>query len=367
MLNWEVVVGMSCNDFMFMMIQEFCPSHEMQKLESELWNYAMVGADHAAYTYRYVYGLALQIREMVAAMKPTTIQKAVQISGALTDEAVRNRSIKKAEKRGNVGEPSMNRSGRDYNKRTKTGNIFATTVNPVGRENAGAWPKCGTCNSYHAPGGPCRTCFNYNRLGHLAKDCRGVPRNVNPVNVRNLTVRACYVCGSFDHVRSACPRLNRAQGPKENRPNQVATNNRGQGRGNQRNQARGKVVRIPLLDGKVLRVLRERPEEKARLLMSTKASDKNQGEIVVVRDFLESPYHLAPSELEKLSGQLKELQDKGFIRPSSLPWGAPILFVKKKDGSLRMCIHYRELDKMRVKNRYPLPMIDDLFDQLQGS
>ncbi|GJZ65605.1 putative reverse transcriptase domain-containing protein [Tanacetum coccineum] len=158
-----------------------------------------------------------------------------------------------------------------------------------------------------------------------------------------------------------------------------------------------KVVRIPLPDGKVLRVVGERPEEKARLLMSAKASDKKQEEIVVVRDFPEvfpddlsglppireiefrielipgatpvakSPYRLAPSEMEELSGQLKELQDKGFIRPSSSPWGAPVLFVKKNDGSFRMYIDYKELNKLTVKNRYPLPRIDDLFDQLQGS
>ncbi|GJW79736.1 putative reverse transcriptase domain-containing protein [Tanacetum coccineum] len=79
-----------------------------------------------------------------------------------------------------------------------------------------------------------------------------------------------------------------------------------------------------------------------------------------------APYRLAPSEMKELSEQLKELSDKGFIRPSSLPWGAPVLFVKKKDGSFRMCIDYRELNKLTVKNRYPLPRIDDLFDQLQG-
>ncbi|GJT57973.1 putative reverse transcriptase domain-containing protein [Tanacetum coccineum] len=101
--------------------------------------------------------------------------------------------------------------------------------------------------------------------------------------------------------------------------------------------------------------------------MSAKASDKKQGEIVVVRDFPDFPYRLAPSELEELSGQLKELQDKGFIRPSSSPWGASVLFVRKKDGSFRMCIDYRELNKLTVKNRYPLLRIDDLFDQLQGS
>nr|GEY35785.1 putative reverse transcriptase domain-containing protein [Tanacetum cinerariifolium] len=99
-----------------------------------------------------------------------------------------------------------------------------------------------------------------------------------------------------------------------------------------------------------------------------------------------APYRLAPSEMKELAEQLKELSDKGFIRPSSSPWGAPVPFVKKKDrsfqmcidyqelnkltkydGSFRMCIDYRELNKLTVKNRYPLPRINDLFDQLQGS
>ncbi|GJS41459.1 reverse transcriptase domain-containing protein [Tanacetum coccineum] len=129
----------------------------------------------------------------------------------------------------------------------------------------------------------------------------------------------------------------------------------------------------------------------------TEASEKRIEDVSVVRDFPEvfpedlpglpptrqvefhielipgaepaarAPYHLTPAEMKELSEQLKELSDKGFIRPSSSPWGAPILFVKKKDGSFRMCIDYCELNKLTVKNRYPLPRIDDLFDQLQGS
>ncbi|GJZ26593.1 putative reverse transcriptase domain-containing protein [Tanacetum coccineum] len=80
-----------------------------------------------------------------------------------------------------------------------------------------------------------------------------------------------------------------------------------------------------------------------------------------------APYRLAPSEMQELSTQLQELSEKVFISPSSSPWGAPVLVVKKKDGSFRMCIDYRELNKLTVKNRYPLLRIDDLFDQLQGS
>ncbi|GJU73238.1 putative reverse transcriptase domain-containing protein [Tanacetum coccineum] len=393
-------------------------------------------------------------RVAAVAMEPTTIQKAVQIAGTLTDEALRNRSIKKNhEKRGNREEPSMYRNVRDDNKRTRTGNAFATTTNPVERENMGT-----------------------------------VPKNVNLVNARIPTAAggSCYEGGSTDHYKSACLRLNRVQGPGGNHPNQALANNGGHGRGNQKNQAierafmlgveearqdpnimtgiepsdlgfsyeikiasrqlvkidkvikgckleidshvfdinlipfrsgsfdviigmdwlsghkaeiiyHEKVVRIPLLDGKVLRVLGEKPEEKMRQLMSAKAKEKKQEEIVVVRDFpkvfpdnlsglspfreiefrielvpgampiAKSPYRLTPSELEKLSGQLKEIQDKGFIQPSSSPWGALVLYVKKKDGSFRMCIDYRELNKLNIKNRYPLPRIDDIFDQLQGS
>lgn len=73
------------------------------------------------------------------------------------------------------------------------------------------------------------------------------------------------------------------------------------------------------------------------------------------------------SELKELKTQLQELLDKNFIRPSTSPWGAPVLFVKKKDGSLRLCIDYRELNKVTIKNKYPLHRIDDLFDQLQDA
>ncbi|CAH9114854.1 unnamed protein product [Cuscuta epithymum] len=80
-----------------------------------------------------------------------------------------------------------------------------------------------------------------------------------------------------------------------------------------------------------------------------------------------APYRMAPKEMQELKEQLEELLEKGYIRPSVSPWGAPVLFVKKKDGSLRLCIDYRELNQATIKNKYPLPRIDDLFDQLKGA
>ena len=80
-----------------------------------------------------------------------------------------------------------------------------------------------------------------------------------------------------------------------------------------------------------------------------------------------APYRMAPLELKELKVQMEEFVSKGFVRPSTSPWGAPVLFVKKKDGSLRLCIDYRELNKVIIRNQYPLPRIDDLFDQLQGA
>nr|GEU48847.1 putative reverse transcriptase domain-containing protein [Tanacetum cinerariifolium] len=127
--------------------------------------------------------------------------------------------------------------------------------------------------------------------------------------------------------------------------------------------------------------------------MEKKSDEKGLEDIPVVREFLEVfpeelpslppvrqvelqiklvpvtrvPYRLAPSEMQELSNQLQELADQGFIQPSTSSWGAPVLFVKNKDGSFKMCIDYWELNKLTIKNRLPLPRIDDLFDQLQGS
>ncbi|GJY42946.1 putative reverse transcriptase domain-containing protein [Tanacetum coccineum] len=354
-LSREVAVNMSWNDFKFMMIEEFCPSHEMQKLETELSNHAMVGAGYAAYTdrfhelarlvphlvtpksrkiERYVYGLALRIRWMMEATEPKTIQKAVQISGALTDEAVRNGSIKKVEKRGNVGEPSKDKNGRDDTKRTRTGNAFAI----------------------------------------------GVPRNVNPVNARNPTVRACYECGSYDHVRVFM------LGAKEARqdPNIVTGTEPSElGFRYEIEIASGQLVEIdkaikgckleieghafdidliPFEHGSFDVIIGEKPEEKMRQLKSAKAKENEQKEIEAVRYFLE----VFPDDLSGLP-PVREIEFRIELIPRATPVAKPPYRLAPSELEELICIDYRELNKLIVKNRYPLPRIEDLFDQLQGS
>ncbi|KAJ9541866.1 hypothetical protein OSB04_028372 [Centaurea solstitialis] len=124
------------------------------------------------------------------------------------------------------------------------------------------------------------------------------------------------------------------------------------------------------LEVKDVEVVRDYPEVFPEDLVSLPPDREIEFRIDLVpgaTPIAKAPYRLAPSELKEMLAQLQELLDKGFIRPSTSPWGAPVLFVKKKDGTMRMCIDYRELNKVTVKNKYPLPRIDDLFDQLQGA
>ncbi|GKC62825.1 putative reverse transcriptase domain-containing protein [Tanacetum coccineum] len=383
-----------------LLMEEFCPSHEMQKLETKLWNHTMVGAGHAAYTdrfhelarlvphlvtpesrksKRYMYGLALQIYGMVTATEPNTIQKAMQIFGALADEAVRNGSIKKVKKEEMWGNLARIRI------------VLGPSVPP-------ATP------TMHPEGlvTHVSTVIALVILQGIVELCLGMP---------------------------ACPRLNRAQGPGRNRPNPVAANNGGQGRGNQGNQARGRAFMlgveearqdpnivtdtftlnnhfattlfdsganysfvsttfIPLLGIEPSELgFRYEIEIASRQLVWIDKVIKGckleiEGHVFDINlipfgygsfDVIIGMNWLSNHKVEIICHEkvvripLLDGEDKGFILPSSSPWGAPVLFMKKKDGSFRMCIDYKELNKLTVKNRYPLPMIDGLFDQLQGS
>ncbi|GJT74751.1 putative reverse transcriptase domain-containing protein [Tanacetum coccineum] len=413
----EAANAMSWNDFKALLVEEFCPSNEMERLENEFWNHKMIGANHAGYTdrfhelaklvphlvtpesariKRYMAGLAPEIQGMLKATQPATIQSAILKAGILTDEAVSNGTLTKgSKKRKSVDEPAkVGGSGRDV-KKAKGGTKLC-----CGRlhRRVVCWP------------------------GHFARDCRSPAIPAAPVNAVDArpNQRACYECGDPNHLRNVCPKLNRES---RQSGNQLALGWRRNDRGGG-NQVRGRAYNasmnaaeaakdssvvtgtfslndhfatvlfdsgadfsfistkfapilnmkpsianpgyvIEIADGKKVKVdriirgcklelgsslftidliplghdtnssyKRERVEESTKALKNAKVDEPKISDISVVREFVESPYRLAPSEMQESSEQLKELQDKGFIRPSHSPWGAPVLLVKKKDGSM---------------------------------
>ncbi|GJR85315.1 reverse transcriptase domain-containing protein [Tanacetum coccineum] len=446
----EAAVGMSWEDIKTLTREEFCPSNEMKKLETKLWNHAMVEAGHAAYTdrfyelarlvphlvnpegnriERYVYVLALQIRGMVVATNPKTIQKAMQIAGTLTDEALRNRSIEKNPKREEMRE-NLVRIGMEGMITRELG-LKMPLLQPqtlLGEKTRVQYPSVPPVTlTIHlrrlvAHVSTVTTQDILLRIVESGLEARGKPSEPSRGNQGNQVKGRAFMLGAEEarqdpNIMTGMFTLNDHFATTfipllDIDPNELGFSYEIEIASGQlveidkvikgcKLEIEGhvfdinlipfgsrsfdviigmdwlsdhkaeiicheKVVRIPLLDGKVLRVLGEKPKEKVRQLMSVRTKEQKQGEIVVVKDFPEvfpddlsglppvreiefriklvskamsvakSPCRLAPSELEELSGQLKELQDK-------------------------------ELNKLTIKNRYPLPKIDDLFDQLQGS
>nr|GEU72305.1 putative reverse transcriptase domain-containing protein [Tanacetum cinerariifolium] len=327
---------------------------------------------------RYIYDLALQMCRMVAATEPTTIQKVMQKAGTVTDEAIRNGSLKKStEKRDKDGEPSRDRNVKDDNKRSRTGNAFATTVNPVRREHT----EGGHPNQVVAIDGGQGRGNNGNRA------CKGAfmlgakeARQDSNIVTGTFTLNNHYATTLFDSGADYSF-ISTALTPM------LGIESSDLGFSYEIKIAIGKLVNI----NKVIRGCELEIEggtfsidlipfgsDGFDVIVGMDLLSKHKAKIICHEKFCidlilkailvaKFPFRLAPSEMEELSSQLKELQDKGFIRPSSSPWGAPVLFVKKKDGSFRMYIDYRDLNKLTIKNRYPFPKIDDIFDQLQRS
>ncbi|GKD23803.1 reverse transcriptase domain-containing protein [Tanacetum coccineum] len=198
----------ACTNFKVLLVEEFCPSNEMEKLETEFWNHNM----------RYIAGLAPKIQGMLQATQPTTIQSAILRDGILTNEIVSCGTLTKGnEKRKGVEEISKPTGSWKENKKAKMGTGFVA-IAPPRNEYVGPYLKCAKCYSYLPEDVPCKVCYNCQKLGHFAKDCRAPYRQVVPVNTVRMgnNQRVFYECGSSDHLRNTSPKMNRAPGQAGN-------------------------------------------------------------------------------------------------------------------------------------------------------
>nr|GEU61226.1 putative reverse transcriptase domain-containing protein [Tanacetum cinerariifolium] len=232
-------------------------------------------------------------------------------------------------------------------------------------------PLCNNCKRHHT-GNFVLTCYNCGRPSHYAKDCK------KKANTQSTPV--CYGCGERGHTWNYYQKKNNPQGSDKSfvntsfshlidiDPVRLDTSYEVE-------LANGRVASTNIvlkgctinLVGHLFKIDLMTIELGFRRHNRCGLVSRARRRHCVWEKVARAPYRLAPSEMKELAKQLQELSEKEFIRSNSSPWGAPVLFVKKKDGSFRMCIDYRELNKLIVKNRYPLLRINDLFDQLQGS
>nr|GEW34028.1 putative reverse transcriptase domain-containing protein [Tanacetum cinerariifolium] len=258
------------------------------------------------------------IHERMRASKPKTTQDAIEIATKL-----RNKKISTL-----------------VECQTKNKKSAYTARHGEKKHYSGSKPLCSKCNYHHD--GPCAPkCHKCNRFGHLACDCRSFT-NSNTTNIQKGTGASqkatCYECGNQGHYKRDFGEI----------PGRHCCNE--------------KIVRVP--SGNETLIFRSKGKQRCkRVLTKHHLINWVSGAALVAR----APYRLAPSGMKDLSEQLKELSDKGVIRPSFLTMRSSSPIFQKKDGPFRMCIDYWELNKLTVRNRYPLPRIDDLFDQLQGS
>ncbi|GJW78658.1 reverse transcriptase domain-containing protein [Tanacetum coccineum] len=275
------------------------------------------------------------------------------------DKKISTPAKRQAENKWKLDNTSKNNQNQQHpNKRQNTGRAYIAGHGEK-KHYSGSKLLCSKCNYHH--NGPCAPrCHKCNRVGHLAGDYRS-STNANTANnqrgTRASQKATCYECGNQGNYKNDCPKKVPCRAKSSHSKNFLG------------NKTRLNIISYTktqkyLLKGHHVFLAHVTIKE-----TKDKSGEKRLEDVPIVRDFPKVfPEELsAPSKMKELSEQLQELSDKGFIRPSSSPWGAPILFVKKKDGSFRMCIDYRELNKLTMKNHYPLLSIDDLFDQLQGS
>ncbi|GJV28909.1 putative reverse transcriptase domain-containing protein [Tanacetum coccineum] len=333
----KAAIGVTWNDFKALLVEEFCSTytdrfHELAKLVPHLVTPESVRIK------RYVVGLAHEIRGRLKATQPTTIQDAILRAGILTDEAISCGTLSKSnEKRKAVEETSKSgRSWRDK-KKAKMGAGFVATAPPK----------------------------NEFRPGHFAKDCRAPFKRATPVNAVRMghNRKACYECGSPDHLPYNCPKLNRAPGQAGN-PLALEGNRNNRNNGN---QARGRAFNV---NGNAVEALQDPKVVTATFSLNdhfaTVLFDPGANFSFISTEF--APLlNVKPSIVNP--GYVIEVADGKKVKVDRI-----ILYHEKVveiplegSGILRIQGERAELNKLTVKNRYPLPRIDDLFDQLQGS
>ncbi|GJY79221.1 putative reverse transcriptase domain-containing protein [Tanacetum coccineum] len=375
----EEAYKITWSEFKNLLINKYCPRTEIKKMEDEFYNLTVKGNDLKTYVRRFqelailcpnmvpnyeklmevfIGGLPRSIEGNVTALKPQTLEEAITITQRLMNQVIKHNSVQGTNdhKRKFDDRRTFTNNNNYQNNRNNNSNRNNDHQQQHNRrqETVKAYAAAPTKNSRYTRSLPLYTTYdiemaNGNLVGTntVIQGCTLILLN-QPFELDLMPIKL----GSFDvvigmdwlskyHARIICDE---------------------------------KVVNIPF-DGETLiiqediPVVREFPEVFPEDLPGLPPVRQVEFQIDLIpgaAPVARAPYKLAPSEMQELSDQLQELADRGFIRPSTSPWGAPVLFVKKKDGSFRMCIDYRELNKLTVKNRYPLPRIDDLFDQLQA-
>ncbi|GKE22065.1 putative reverse transcriptase domain-containing protein, partial [Tanacetum coccineum] len=413
----DVAYAMTWTNLRKKIIDKYCPRNEMKKLEVELWNLKVKGTDVIGYNQRFQELALLCVR-----MFPEELDKeATEMAFELMDKKINTIAERQAQNKRKFENTSRNTQNqqRQENKRHAITTITvhvqqnATSVNPGSNQRGNGTGQ-----------GP--TCFECGVWGHFKMDYPKLKNNNNNhVNqARNVNAPAkVYAVGNagtnpYSNVVTGTFLLNNRYAfilfdtgadrsfVSTTFSSQIDITPSTLDHCYDVELADERIIRLnTILRGYTLNLLNHpfninlMPVELGSFdaIIEDKSEEKRLEDVPIVRDFPDvfpedlpglpparqvefqidlvpgatpvawAPYRLTPSEMKELSEQLQELSDKGFIRPSSSPSGAPVLFFKKKDGSFRMCINYRELNKLTVKNRYPLPRIDDLFDQLQGS
>ncbi|GJX49854.1 putative reverse transcriptase domain-containing protein [Tanacetum coccineum] len=425
----EAAMGMSWTYFKALLVEEFCPSNEMEKLESEFWNHKMVGANHAGYTNRF-HELAKLVCILGYSLSLHAIKRYISRKGM--EESSKHGSRRNDDKRAKVNKGFVAatthrnenlQAGGEYedkdkdfedirrspykDKDTEDNMVVAATMMGVYSRFIEEvitktieycifdvvvrfhrpHPKCAKCWTYHPEGRPCRVCFNCQKPSHIARNCRMPIKQVAPINaVRGgYEPGTCYECGSREHYRNTCPKLNLAPGQVGNRLT-IEGNRNSRNNGN---QVKGRAFNVnavgALQDPNVVTGTFSLNHHYATVLFDSGAdfsfiSTDFAPLINVEPSFVNPGYVIEVAdgkkvEVDRVIRNCKLELGTSLFTIDLIPLGhgsfdvigAHVLFDKKKDGALRMCIDYRELNKLTIKNRYPLPRIDDLFDQLQGA